>query len=140
MQNANTIESNKIIKTHIGSHLKSLTHFCKSDILWNSIQDNLLNNMQINKKNYNYLKTSGSMIEYYQLYLSYQSLLEYEKSQNIKYDYVVRLRTDVIYTQPLTFNFINFPLSCKESFNFEIEDFKNNITTILLKIVLLYIV
>ena len=45
MQNANTIESNKIIKTHIGSHLKSLTHFCKSDILWNSIQDNLLNNI-----------------------------------------------------------------------------------------------
>jgi hypothetical protein len=110
MQNANTIECNKIITTHIGSNLKSLTHFYKSDILWNSIQDNLLNNMQINKKNYNYLKTSGSMIEYYQLYLSYQSLLEYEKMKNIKYDYIVRLRSDVIYTQPLTFNFIKLTL------------------------------
>ena len=112
IQNANTNECNEFITTNFGLNLKSLIHFNKSETLWNSIQDELLNKMSlpINTTIYNYLKKSGSMIEYYQLYLSYQSLLEYEKSQNIKYDYVVRLRTDVIYTQPLTFNFINLSI------------------------------
>jgi len=105
IQNADTIECNEFIKTHIGSNLKSLRYFNKTDILWNSIQDELLNKMSINPRIYKYLKTGGSMIENYQSYLSYKSLLEYEKTQNIKYDYIVRLRTDIIYTQPLTFNF-----------------------------------
>ena len=111
IQNADTIECNEFIKTHIGSNLKNLTHFNKTEIVWNFIQDELLSKMSINNSTYNYLKQSGSMIENYQSYLSYKSLLEYEKAQNIKYDYIVRLRTDIIYTQQLNFNFTKLTIS-----------------------------
>ena len=47
------------------------------------------------------------MIEYYQLYLSFNNLLTYENVNNIKYDYIIRLRTDVIYTKQLNFDFLN---------------------------------
>lgn len=110
IQSTNIIYSNAFIKNHMSSNLKSLTNFDKTDILWNSIQDKLLSKLSINNKIYNYLKKSGSMIEHYQIYLSYKSLLEYEFSNNIKYDYIVKLRTDVIYTQPLNFNFMKITL------------------------------
>ena len=58
IQNANTNECNEFITTNFGLNLKSLIHFNKSETLWNSIQDELLNKMSlpINTTIYNYLK------------------------------------------------------------------------------------
>ena len=41
------------------------------------------------------------MIEYYQMYLAYQRIVEYEYKNNFKYDYVIRIRCDVIITHPI---------------------------------------
>jgi len=106
-QYENIQHDSNFIKSHMGLHIKHLTNFNKTDKLWSSIQDELLSNMPIHQCTYNYLKNSGSMIEYYQAYLAYQQVLHYEQVNNIKYDYIIRLRTDVIYTQPLTFNFLS---------------------------------
>lgn len=52
----------------------------------------------------NYLRNSGSMIEYYQMYLAYKSLEEYENNNNIQYDYVLRFRTDTVIKDKLDFD------------------------------------
>jgi hypothetical protein len=54
-----------------------------------------------------YLKNSGSMIEYNQMYLAHGEMHKYEKSNNIKYDYVIRLRTDVVVTKLIDFGWLN---------------------------------
>jgi hypothetical protein len=124
IQHSETEYCENFLKSHMGIHLKELKFFNKINKEWNLIQDELLNKMSIHPHINKYLKTSGSMIEYYQSYLSYQELLKYEKLNNIKYDYIVRLRTDIIYTQPLTFNFL------KMTVNDIIDNFKliHNIT------------
>lgn len=110
-QYENIDHDSNFIKSHMGLHIKHLMFFNKTNQLWNSIQDELLHNMSIHNNTHTYLKNSGSMIEYYQAYLAYQQVLHYEQVNSIKYDYIVRLRTDVIYTQPLTFDFLNLTTS-----------------------------
>jgi hypothetical protein len=50
-----------------------------------------------------YLKTSGSMVEYYQLYLAFQKMKEYEQQKGFQYTHVIRMRTDVIVAKPIAF-------------------------------------
>jgi hypothetical protein len=51
-----------------------------------------------------YLRTSGSMIEYYQLYLAYQALEKYEIEHSMKYDFVLRFRTDTVLKDIICFD------------------------------------
>jgi hypothetical protein len=44
---------------------------------------------------------SGSMIEYYQMWLCYQAMLSWEERSGTSFDYVVRTRTDVYLCRPL---------------------------------------
>jgi hypothetical protein len=53
-----------------------------------------------------YLRNSGSMIEYAQLHLAYLEVLEKEYRSGWRYDYVVRARTDSIYTKPVDFHWL----------------------------------
>jgi hypothetical protein len=89
------------IETTLGQNLKSLDWFEREH--YNELQDSLLHQMEIDSRWKHYLKTSGSMIEYYQLYLSFMKMREHEEMYNFKYDYVIRLRTDVLVVRPLEF-------------------------------------
>ncbi len=62
-----------------------------------------------------YLINSGSMLEYYQLLIAYQSMVHREWTQNIKYDYIFRTRTDSILNIKLDFNWLNLDLKEIES-------------------------
>jgi hypothetical protein len=87
------------------SQLKSLQWFKKEDPTWKQIQSTLISNINtITDQWKSYLKTSGSMIEYYQLYLSYLKMVEYEQTHGFQYDYVMRFRTDTILNKPLDFS------------------------------------
>lgn len=55
-----------------------------------------------------YIKNSGSMIEYYQLYLAYLKMCNYEGTNNFKYEYIIRSRTDTIFTKPVDFHWLNW--------------------------------
>jgi hypothetical protein len=55
-----------------------------------------------------YLRTSGSMIEYYQLQLAYMMMSYHEQIHHILYDYVIRARTDSIYCKPLDFHWLHW--------------------------------
>ena len=88
--------------------LKSLEWFQKEDPIWRNIQSRLISNLNnITEQWRTYLRTSGSMIEYYQLYLSYLKMVEYENKNGFQYDYVMRFRTDSILNKPLDLSWTN---------------------------------
>jgi hypothetical protein len=85
-----------------------------------NIRDGLLINMNTHPLNKEYLKNSGSMIEYYQSYLSYLDLVKYEKLHGIEYDFVVRMRCDVIFTKPLNFAFLDLNVNTRLTDDFNL--------------------
>jgi hypothetical protein len=103
---SDTVSSDEeLIKNKLGDSLKNLTWFDKNDAEWNKLKYLLVNNMLIPIKWKDYLSIgSGSMIEYYQMYLSYLEMEKYEKENNITYDYIYRIRCDCVITRPLTLN------------------------------------
>jgi hypothetical protein len=99
----------RILSESWRDNLKSFSWFSRDQ--YNALQDELISKMDLEPRWKSYLKTSGSMIEYYQLYLSFQKMREYEEEHHFRYDYVVRLRTDVVVTRPLDFSWFEMPPS-----------------------------
>lgn len=95
------------IKNILGKNCKSLNWFFKNDDLWLKTQEKMLNNIPINISYKNYIKNGGSMIEYYQLQLSYEKLALFELENGINYDYIIRCRTDTIFCQPIDFSWLS---------------------------------
>lgn len=92
------------IRGHFGEHLKSLEWIDKADTTWKTIQKRLLSNIHIHQEWKDYLENSGSMIEYYQLYLAYSNMVKYEYNNNTRYDFVMRIRPDIVINKPLDFS------------------------------------
>ena len=113
-----TNDYNNFLKTNFGNNLKILNWFNPNDAVWNNLKNILLKQLQLEDHLKNYISSSDSMIEYYQLYLAYQDMCEFEEDNNIKYDYVVRCRPDCIVTQPLDFSWLNMSVDdVKEKMN-----------------------
>jgi hypothetical protein len=93
---------------HWRDNLKSLHWFVREE--YNEMQDGLLSRMDIDSQWKHYLKTSGSMVEYYQLHLSFLKMKEYEKANGFQYDLVIRLRTDVAICRPLDLSLFYNPM------------------------------
>ena len=55
----------------------------------------------------NYIKNSGSIIEYYQLYLAYLKMCSYEDTHQ-RYKHIIRVRTDTIFAKPVDFHWLNW--------------------------------
>ncbi len=93
-----------LITKVIGDNLKSLQWLDKENAEWVELRDKLVSSMHILDRWKDYLRTSGSMIEYYQLYLAYQALERYELEHGIKYDFVLRFRTDTVLKDVIDFD------------------------------------
>ena len=107
-----TQESNEEIeqwlKSEIGSHLKSIEWFKLADhSLWIDIRNKLVDNLSCADNWKEYLKNSGSILEYYQLYLAYLKMSTFEPLNGI-YDYIIRSRTDTIFAQPIDFHWLKW--------------------------------
>jgi hypothetical protein len=100
----NQPEMENWIRENMGEHLKSLEWFDRYDTTWRTIQRRLLNNIHIYQEWKDYLENSGSMIEYYQLYLAYSNMVQYEYNSNIRYDFVLRMRPDIVINKPIDFS------------------------------------
>ncbi len=70
---------------------------------WKEQRELLLSHMTISETWKDYLRSSGSMIEYYQLQLAYLKMCHMEALGGFRFDYVIRARTDSVYAQPLDF-------------------------------------
>ena len=96
------------LKQEMGDHLKHTQWFSLSDHTdWLSLRDKSLSNINIDEKWKNYIKHSGSIIEYYQMYLAYLKMCHYESGHS-KYTYIIRTRTDTIFTKPVDFHWLNW--------------------------------
>lgn len=95
-------------KNQIGNHLKSIIWFSPSEHhQWIHFRDNLLGHIHLQDSWKDYLKTSGSMIEHYQMYLSYLEMCQFE-ALNGHYSNIIRCRTDTIFGKPLDFHWLNW--------------------------------
>lgn len=75
---------------------------------WVPIRTRLVESMNITNVWKDYLKTSGSMIEYYQLYLAYHALQQYEQHHQFRYDQLIRMRTDSVFFKPIDFHWLDW--------------------------------
>ncbi len=51
--------------------------------------------------NIDYVRESGTVVQYYQLWKAYCRLLEYERSHGVRFDACVRARLDMLLTEPI---------------------------------------
>lgn len=96
------------IRSEMGAHLKSLTWFVpheNSD--WISLRDKLVSHTNVYDVWKNYLKNSGSILEYYQLYLAYLKMCQYEDTHQ-RYKYIIRCRTDNLFGKPVDFHWLTW--------------------------------
>jgi hypothetical protein len=105
----NKVVFEQIIRDKMGSHCKSLQWFLRSDPLFNAYQQRELSNLEstLTSNWIEYLRNSGSMIEYYQLWISFQDMITYERKNRMKFDYILRFRADLIWNEPLDLSWIN---------------------------------
>jgi hypothetical protein len=100
-----------LIEKTLKDNLKSFVIFDKNDNHWIQLRDELVNNIDIDididiDSNWkSYLTNSGSIIEYYQMYLSFKNIQEYENKHNFKYDFVLRFRTDTVLKDMIQFDY-----------------------------------
>jgi hypothetical protein len=50
---------------------------------------------------YSYVEQSGSILQYYQFWRIWQKVLEYERDNKIKFENVIRTRTDIYISKPI---------------------------------------
>jgi hypothetical protein len=96
------------IQGQMGDNLKQIQWFSKRDPTWWSLQECLVNDLVISDRWKNYLKTSGSMIEYYQMFFAYKQLNKFEEVHEFRYDYILRCRTDAIFAKPIDFHWLSW--------------------------------
>ena len=107
IQTNNCEKVSNLLKTYMGDNLKGLEWFDNNDMIFRHIQTKLLDNMNVQDDIKQYLRSSGSMIEYYQLWLAYIMMCRKENAGNFKYKYVIRNRTDIIVNKPIDFKWLN---------------------------------
>ena len=122
----------RLTETYWRDNLRSFSWFDKME--YTNLQDELLVEMNLPQYWSQYLKTSGSMIEYYQLYIGFQQLCIYELEHGFKYDYIMRIRTDVIITSPIDLSgFTNNPINILENHYYSctsIEQYMNSLLSL----------
>jgi len=96
------------ISNEMGGHLKIIMWFSPDEHQdWISIRNKLISHLSLIEQWKNYIKTSGSIIEYYQLYLAYLKMCSYEDTHQ-RYKYIIRVRTDTIFAKPVDFHWLNW--------------------------------
>lgn len=112
VQNDSSLDNttwNNWFNEEFGTHIKSIKWFSlDSHPEWVTQRDMLLSYLKIPEHWKNYLRNSGSMIEYIQLQFAYFNMSEFEYSNNFKYKYIIKTRTDTIYAKPIDFHWLNW--------------------------------
>ena len=107
IQTKNNEKVKNLLDMYIGNNLKSFEWFDNNDLVWRFIQEKLIENMDIDNDIKKYLRSSGSMVEYYQMWLAYIMMTRIENLENFKYDYVIRNRSDIVVNKPIDFKWLD---------------------------------
>ena len=96
-------------KGQMGDALRSIEWFSLQKYpAWVTQRDIQLQRLPIEDKWKDYLRHSGSIIEYFQLQLAYMNMCQYEQKNGFRYDYVIRGRTDTIFAKPVDFRWLSW--------------------------------
>jgi len=101
-------EWNEWFRMELGDYIKTITWF--SDAYypsWEVEREIMLRHMSLEDGWKNYLRHSGSMVEYKQLQLAYLAMSHHEQ-QSFSYEYVIRARTDTIFAKKIDFHWLSF--------------------------------
>jgi hypothetical protein len=102
-------EWNTWLKQEIGANLKVVEWFNpQTHSFWLQHRDYILQYLHVHDGYKNYLKSSGSMIEYFQLQIAYMHMITFERCNGFRYDYIIRARTDTVYGKPVDFHWLNW--------------------------------
>lgn len=115
LQNDN--QDTSFLNEEMGASLKSLHLFHPSDSNFVQLKTSLVSKMEIPSNWKNYLLNSGSILEYYQMYLAFQDMKEFEEKNSFRYDFVIRIRCDCVLNSPLNLNFSYEPDFIRERLN-----------------------
>lgn len=97
------------LQSELSSHLVSLAWFRVENYPgWIQWRESTLSTLGLNDGWTTYLRDSGSMLEYLQLFNAYQDLCAQERTRGYRYDYVVRLRPDNMLAHPLDFRWLSW--------------------------------
>jgi len=110
---------NVFLRMELGVHCISINWIDQTVISqWIPQREHLLHHMAISEDWKNYLRNSGSMIEYVQLQHAYLAMCGYEQLLGFQYDYVIRARTDTVITKPIDFHWLKWTdADVEERFN-----------------------
>jgi len=102
-------ETEAFLRGALGSHLQSLQWFdIQNYSEWIILREKNLDNCSITNNWKDYLRNSGSMIEYYQLYVAYKQMFVAEQQRSMEYDYIIRLRPDNLFAKPVDFHWLQW--------------------------------
>ena len=100
---------NAWLRTELGAHCIAITWIDQTVFSqWEPQREQLLRSMAISQEWKNYLRNSGSMIEYLQLQHAYLAMCNYEQLLGFSYDYVIRTRTDIVISKPMDFHWLRW--------------------------------
>ena len=122
LQSNNIDYFDNFVKNQVGNNLKSLNWLNKNDNTWINTREELLRTMYTSLAWKDYLRNSGSMIEYYQMYLAFNKIIKFENIECFKYDYIMRIRCDVVLSQPIYFDFDNYTLETIKEFLYDSDE------------------
>jgi hypothetical protein len=109
LQEDTSASSESWIRHELNPHLKSLEWFTIQQYSeWIMLREKNLSCTTISNHWKDYLRNSGSMIEYMQLYLAYKQIVLYEQTHGFTYDYIIRLRPDNMFAKPIDFHWLNW--------------------------------
>jgi hypothetical protein len=97
------------LRTEMTSHLTNLRWFTLEDYSeWIIHREKNLDATTIPAKWKDYLRNSGSMLEYLQLHLSFKDMYHYEEVHGMSFDYIVKMRPDNIFAKPIDFHWLSW--------------------------------
>lgn len=112
LQNTSSLsneEWNQWLRMELGEHCISISWMDQSVLSqWEPQRERLLHHMAISEDWKNYLRYSGSMIEYVQLQNAYLAMCNYEQVLGFQYEHVIRTRTDTVMSKPIDFHWLRW--------------------------------
>ena len=112
LQNDSTTSSAEMetwIRQELSPHLRSFEWFDLDNYSeWIMLREKNLDVSHVSNRWKDYLRSSGSMIEYLQLYLAYKQLFSNEQTNGFDYDYIIRIRPDNMFAKPIDFHWLSW--------------------------------
>jgi len=103
------------LKDELQDHLKSIVWFDINNTYESTVKNRLLQHPLFDGEAHNYLKYNGTINSYMQIVEAYKKMWEYEQTNNITYDYIIRHRTDIVLCKKIDFGWMTLTTEQIES-------------------------